>query len=633
MFDRPTAKLAALVAGASIALTSPLASAQNEEEVLVAFSYAGMDNMFNDPNDAALKEALDTIVPRFMELRSSDLPFAPDLQQIPPEMISSIQSLVGAPMHFVVTSTGIDPETEAPQFNVLLSWDMDQQAATEMHNTVQMVAGMAPQDLGLEESNRWAGMTQFLTPMGPLTFGPRQANDGWRYEILFGADVKPDAMRGMLPSAPRGVRQLASGVIDFEALTPISSMGAGFLAMMSPQGEQMVQRFKDQGLLGEGAIRVELTSWTDGTTNSTEVVSKHARNFSDALMMADTVLTPADLAIVPADATAAYVVKWAPQKVVESMLEQAKMSMPGAEEEIDEVFDEIEAQTGIDIMGDLLPSIGDTMAMYFSDSTGGGSLLSGVIAVKASDKEKLNGIIQRIEGMATELSSQPEFEGRGLVGFRAVHSEYNGNPMVTYRIAGLPIPIAPSMTVVGDWFVMGMTPQAAMGAAEQTGRRNGRGLLDNPRFAAAYDAQPDTVAVAFVDTERTLSDGVGVVGLLAEALGNAVSSPNAEGKAMGSIMPSIAQMKRGCQPMIQQTFWRGDDLVQHSTTDASALVTISGLLGVGDTAPLVTGMVIGAGLGTAIAEQQGGYSGGWDEQWEDDWDDDWEDEPQEDPEY
>ncbi len=639
-FSKTRPKALPLLVGTTMALAtlSPALAQAEDDKVLMGFSHAGFDALFDDANDRGLKQAIEMVMPRFMELRNSEAPFARDLQQVPVEMLQAVSDMIGAPMHLVVTgSTDADPDTGAPVFHALISFDMDKEQADRMHQTVQQFTQMAGQG-GPEfvESERYLGMMETFTPMGPISFGPRQANDGWRYEILFGPDNKPDMMRGMLPVAPRGVTQLASGVVDLEALTPLTSMGTGFLAMASPQGAQAAEHMRESGLLGEGAMKFELTSWTDGNTDTTQVISRRARNFREGMYLPDSVLTPADLAIIPADATAASIAKFSPEMMLDGMLEQITASMPDAQDQIDEALAMIKQEMGIDVMGEFVPSLGDTVAMYFSDSTGGGSLLSGVIAMKSADKAKLNEIIQRVEGVVAQQWAQNDPSG-GVIAPRAIRSSHNGNTMVTYSFSGLPVPIAPTMTVIGDWFVMGMSPQAAMAAADHTGRRNGRGLLDNPRFAKAYKAQPDTMSISFVDTERTLRDGYSTMNMLGMALGNLVSSGKPDGPYITSVVPPLGSMLDGCQPFIQQSFWKGDDLVQWTTTDGSAMVTMAGIMGVGDAAPLIGGMLIGAGMGAAISEQAGAGSG-WDGgDWDDaDWDDDWDDEGEgedEDPDY
>ncbi|GAB4555987.1 MAG: hypothetical protein Tsb0013_18780 [Phycisphaerales bacterium] len=619
--------LTALVGAGALLSTGAMnsASAQAENDnVLLGFSHAGCEAIFDDPNDAGLRQAFELLMPRFMELRNGDTPMSRDLQQIPTEVLESVVSLITSPMTMVVTgSPEPDPDTGAPIFHALISFDMDKDEADRMHQTVQMLTQMGPGGPEFEESERFAGMMQTFTPMGPLSFGPREAADGWRYEILFGPDIKPDMIGTLLPESPPGVRQLASGVIDLEALSPLTRMGTGFLAMASPQGAQAVEQIEKSGLVGEGAMRFELTSWTDGQTNTTQVISERARNFREAMYLPDSTLTPADFAIIPPDATAASISKFSPGLMIQGIIDQVSMSNPDVADEIDEVLAEIEEQTGIDVMGEFVPALGETFAAYFADSTGGGSLLSGVVAIKSADKDKLKEIMARVEGIVGAMWDE-EDPSEGVLRPRAIRTTHNGREMVTYRVSGLPLPVAPSMTIVGDWFVMGLSPQAAMAAADHTGRNRGRGLLDNPRFAAAYRAQPDTVSVSFVDTHRTLRDGYTTLNLLGTAFGNLVCSSDPDGPAVTSVVPTLGSLTDGCQPLIQQSFWRGDDLVQWSTSDHSALVSLASLLGVGDAAPLIGGMILGGGIGAAIVEEMGGGYNDWDStEWDDDWDDDW----------
>lgn len=623
---RRKAITAALALSAAGVLTPAFAHQQDapEERVLVGFSYAGVEAFFVDPNDAALKRAFNMILPRIMEMKSLEIAQQSEFGEIPDEMIESGFTLLTAPLSVVVTQKGTNPDTGTPVFHGVISFETGEAGAKQAHAVVGQLQQMAGGQMPVEPSERWDGMSQLVTPVGPVHYGPRQAGDGWRYEIVLGQQAEPDAIRAMLPTAPAGQQQLASGFIDFEALTPYTGIGLGFLSAASPQGQQISQQLVGQGIFGEGAIAVEAASWTDGVTNTTRVITRRAKNFREGFSLPESTLTPADFAIVPADATAASIFKMSPDLVYAGFLQQITSSAPGMDENIARALEEIERETGINVERDIIAALGETGAMYFSDSTGGGSLLSGVIAIQARDTAKLQETIGKIEGLALGLLDEEiDDELRGLFGLRTIRSTVKGNPIVSYVPAGLPVPVVPSMAVIGDWFVMGMSPQAVMAAANHTGRANGRGLLDNPRFAAAYNAQPDTVAVSFVDTQRTMMDGLTTLNLGAMTISNLMTSPDGERPAVPTLVPSPQKLLDGAQPFVQHSYWNGEDLVQVSTTDASALVSIAGILGVGDTAPLVSGILLGAGIGGAIAEQSASMNA-----WEDDWDnDDWEEDP------
>ncbi len=633
---KATTTALALSAAGTLSMMPATASAQDQpqEQMLMGLSYAGVEALFVDPNDQALKQAFQMILPRLLEMKALPAFAGEGFDQIPDEVISSSFDLFTAPMSVVVTSAGNDPNAGQPVFHAVISFDMDEAGAKQAHQTVQMLQQMSGAPMPTEPSQRWDSMMQLATPVGPVHYGPRLADDGWRYEIVLGQQASPDAMRAMLPTAPAGERQLGSVSIDFKALTPYTGMGLGMLSMVSPQGAQVSQQLASQGIFGEGAIAVQGSSWTDGTTNTTRIVTKRAKNFRAGFSLPESTLTPADFAIIPADATAASIFKMSPDLVYQSMLQQIASSAPGMEGEIEGVLEEIERQTGINIERDIIAALGETGAMYFSDTTGGGSLLSGVVAFHARDRAKLQETVSKIEDIATSaLDAELTPEVRGLFGLRIERSNEKGNPIISYVPAGLPVPVIPSVAIVDDWFVVGLSPQAVRAAAAHTGRRNGRGLLDNPRFAAAYNAQPDTINVTFVDTQRTMMDGLTTLNFGAMSISNMMTSPNGERPAVPALIPSPEKMLDGAQPFIQQSFWSGEDMVQISTTDASALVSLSGLLGVGDTAPLVSGMLLGAGISGAIA-QQNATMNAWEGEWEDDWDDDdWGDEPEEDPDF
>jgi hypothetical protein len=597
-----------------------------EPRVVFAFSHAGVKNWFVDEKDAELARAVELLGPRVMELKNTPS-LREELDEVPDSFVRSIIDLAYAPMHFVVTTRGMNDETGAPNLGAVLSFRLeDEAAARRMHRTVREAFDMAGQPFETEASQRFAGMREFVTPVGAVSFGPREADDGLRYEVVLGAMEDLDGVRGYLPGAPVGGDRVASVVLDFEALTPFSNIGLALLGA-APQGEVFVEQIRRQGLVGEGAMRMEYTEWYSADAAHSQLAVRRAHDFRDALFLAEAPLTGRDLAVVPADATAAYISKHRVRDYLHSLKEQIASFDDDARREIEKGLERFEDETGVDLEEDIVNALGETVAMYFSDSTGGGSLLSGVMLVEAAKPDRLMGAIAKLTELAESQLNRELPAELDMVRLKLSARSVAGRDVMSIRLVGAPLPIGPSMTMQGPWLVMGFSPQAVVAAADVVSAGGRQGLLANPAFAAAYDPARANIQVAFVDSRRTMRDGVGLMNVLASALASFVGSPDDAERRVEMIVPTLPRLSANARPIVVQTFWRGDDLLQVTTADRSMLVNAAGLLGVGDATflfPAIAALVPAAIENAGRADQMR-----WEEAPADEWDNDW-DEDEED---
>src|SRR5690606_27136666 len=137
---------------------------------------------------------------------------------------------LGSSMRFVATQQGFDPDTGAPQLGVILSFGLPGGAeeGAQMHAAVEQMRAQFGHEMQIQPSDRFAGMNVTQLPFGKLAYGPRQAADGHRYEIHFGAAPDPDAVFETLPGAD-GMDVIARGVLDFSAAAPFTAMGRGMI--------------------------------------------------------------------------------------------------------------------------------------------------------------------------------------------------------------------------------------------------------------------------------------------------------------------------------------------------------------------------------------------------------------------
>jgi hypothetical protein len=72
-------------------------------------------------------------------------------------------------------------------------------------------------------------------------------------------------------------------------------------------------------------------------------------------------------------------------------------------------------------------------------------------------------------------------------------------------------------------------------------------------------------------------------------------------------IPLYTDLAAGARPIVSQTYWTGNDFVFEVRADRSMLVNLGGVLGVGDAAPLVVGLITGAGIGAGAAQNSGQF--------------------------
>lgn len=581
---------------------------QPVQTMLVAERVGGMD-LFVSPKDKALVDALSMLPHRIRELREQ----VPDLRNIPEPVLNLFPRLVAHPVRIAITNKGFDQQTGMPGIGAVISFKCTDEAdAKEMHTAFNTIREMSQLPFEPAESAKHKGMTDLPLPMGVLSYGPRNAEDGWRYEFLFAAVENPDAPFAALPAPAAGSRSIIRGKADLAAWSPIISMFAGFVAMGSPQGQNVMKELRESGILGSDAISIDGWKGYNDQGSVCQIGVRKAGKYAEAWGTSKSPLTAAELAIVPADATFAQIKRGSIAHMWASIKQQVA-STPQTAEQFNGVLAQFKEFTGLDLEADVISAVGDTTAMYFADSTGGGSLLSGVVLQKLADPAKMNASLDKLAAAANkalrehvELPAQVE-----LARFA------NGGASYTQlRFPGLPIPLEPTIAVVGDWLLVGATPQAAMLAARHIAGKSA-GLADNASFKASRwslpgDVQP--ISLTFVDTPRTMADGYSAMSLLGSAIANLARTTTTAAKPRdpGLVLPPLSELRAGARPIMAMTYWSGEDLIMETRGDASVLVNLAGALGIGDAAPFVGGLLIGSAIGKEAAEGAHGHDDGHD---------------------
>jgi hypothetical protein len=593
---------AAMVTGTVFA-RQPSEENRQETQTLLVVERGTCADLFVAEKDAALMRALEMLPARLRELPGQ----ARELRNVPPEALELLIDVFRHPARMAITNKGFDQQTGMPGIGVVVSFKADEKGeadARAMHERFDLVRTMAQAPFEPSASKRFPGMTDLPLPLGVLSYGPRKAADGWRFELLFAAVDDPDAAFKGLPEMAAGVTPVVRGSVDFAAWSPLVQMFAGFAAMASPQGRHFLEQLKSSGLVGPDAIRVDVTLGHSADAMKRVYAMRRLGRHLETMAYTKATVTAEDLTVVPGDASFVSVAKLDARRAWAVFRRQLEAVNP---DEFREGLEKVKREWGFDPEADLIHALGETVSAYFADSTGGGSLLSGVVLVGLSDPAKVSNTLGTIASRANRaLAEEDDPPGRAEI----ARFERDGASYVQLRVPGLPVPIEPTLAVVGRWLVIGVTPQAATaGAWHVMQAKVGGGILSSKAFASTgWDRAGGVTMVSYTDSSRTVRDGFATASLIGSAVANLVRSSIAAPAARepGLVLPVYTDLAKDARPSVAVSYWNGEDLITEYTSDRSVLVALASTLGIGDVAPFIGGMIMGGAIGAGAAEGMGG---------------------------
>lgn len=576
------------------AVGSPAQAQQSR--TFMTLEHGGLASVLTDPRDAALRDALAMIPGRIGELPH-------EIEDMPPEAAGFLQlalETMARPARVAVMYDGDNPSGGFFGYGFIASIEVEgHDDAAELQETILEITEMIAEESGgefrFEPSSRFEGMSEMLLPFGLLSFGPRESQDGWRYEMIVGTMNEPDQAFGHVHGLvdEDGFESWMTASLDFETLTPLTRIVTNFAGANAPEAGEFIRRFEEMGIVGEDAIRVEYEAGTTPHHAIQRTVIRGAAPYADELALPQGALTSEEIDALPADVYAAAVGRAGFDSLSETLEGLEEYGIP-----VSEAIDEFEELTGVHLVDDILENLGGTFAFYNSDTTGGGSLLSTVLMITIDDHESFGEAIRDLAGFANDtLDEEDEDVGRYV---NLEFWESRGVDLLSLRFPGIPVPLELTFAMTDDWFIAAPSPQAALAAGLQASGRAGKGLTSNPRFAKFYQEHAGHASsVSFVDNARTLQGGYGFMSLMASAISNAVRSPeHPDARDPGMILPLYGELV-GTEiiPTVRVTRWHDEDLVTTTWTDTSVWVQTGGSLGAASAAlPLIA-----AGMGAAVA--------------------------------
>lgn len=595
------ARTVLLVAVAAASFIAKPAAAQNDAKSpdtpsftggpVLVIERASLDALLSDPKDLRFAKALAMLPARLNELPHE----VPDM---PPEAAEAINMLLGAvarPARIIV-SYDQKPTGGALGYGVVLSvLTTGKEDAEKMHGRLTALLEQADNFPPMKPSKRFPGMTDIHlpVPVGQLSFGPREAKDGWRYEIVFGTVNNPDAGIESLPKPAKGFDPFVRARLDLAGLTPIVSFVQLF-AGGNPQVQEVRKQLEDSGIVGDGAMKVSFQAGHTDKETVAIAVAEGAGRVATNLGMSKTPIDRADFAAIPADAVYASLTRtggdW-----VGKMLAQAR----DKSEAVKLGLDQFKAVTQVDPQKDILDALGDLSGFYMSESTGGGGLGSAVFMNSVKNRDSLKSAFTKLAEFANTMAKT---EAKGYL--RIVPADARGDSdMFTIQFPGLPVPLELSVALTDRWLLVAPTPQAAMVASEQAMSKKG-GLPSNPVFASAMPGDIAMTSMSFSDTAKSLRDGYIFLSLLGSGVSNLVRSPIDPLRDPGVTVPTYPDLMHGVRPRVMYSYWRADDYVMEVHSDHSMLVNLGS--GAGSISRVLPAIAIPA---AAIAAFQHSHDG------------------------
>jgi len=577
---------AAAAAGGLLIAATGAASAQ-EVRPLLLIERGSLREMVPAEKDQRLVEALSMVPERVSEL-AREIPGA----DFEPEPFMTLLDMLARPGRMGLVYAGEGQPGGVFGYGAMISIDAGEgELARDMDRFVKGAMEEADLPFARRPNQRFEGMTDLRLPFGSVTFGPRQAEGRWSYDAVIGSIEAIEAGFDTLPEPIPNTKPVLRGVLDLKALNPAAEI-ARQLAGGEEEMQQTLDMLERTGIIGEHAVSFDFQFGFNEEESLGVYRMLDAREHAEGFALPTGTLSRAELSAIPRDAVVASIARMDLGQIedVLDMLAESGMPVEGALEQFREM-------TGVDVRRDLLRTLGGTSAMYMSDSTGGGGLLSTVALISFQDRERFLRAHAKLVGFAHGMleASAPEPVSRYV---RIEPWTEAGVDLHSVRFKGVPIPLELTYAATEDWLILGLTPQAVLAAAQQARGDGDAGILAHRGVAAALGGRTRVSSLSFMDSERLGRAGYPLVSLLGSAIANGTRSPWGD-REPGMIVPSYHELLRDARPSVEFSYWDGDHFVTESHADRSMLVQVAAMGG------LVGKLVPVLGAGVALPALQG----------------------------
>ena len=373
---------AAMTTGVEIDPSATRVGPEDGSSVVLLITHAGLPAFMPDEKDRAFAEALALFPVRWDEVSRE----IPGIDRSIANLINTAIVTCARPTRLAIVSNPQNPDGGAFGYGLIASVEVENEKdAARLDAIVTALMSQADLPSPIVESERFAGMSEFEIPQGGLAaFGPRESDAGWHYEFLIGSVGDPDSFfeTDDADDGDDGFTQVMHMRFDAAGLDSLMQFAPMF-AQDNEEALEAIEQVKEMGLTGENAVAIDINMGYTDDESIVYTIVENADKLGEWMPMADGSLTRADIDIVPADAEFAWVGRGDFASITTALDDMAEQGL-----DVDGVLAEFENVTGVDPIADIFDALGGTMAMYTSDTTGGSTLLSGVMMVSFKDRER-----------------------------------------------------------------------------------------------------------------------------------------------------------------------------------------------------------------------------------------------------
>jgi hypothetical protein len=413
------------------------------------------------------------------------------------------------------------------------------------------------------------------TSGGTMAIGARATSDGAACMLSIGRPLDPDRPR---PASAGLQTDAAALLVRWDA----RNLEAGLDAIV-PQlnDEKQVEGFTTTrrvlealDLIGAQAPRRTM-ALVHGETGSSTTTLSEGWSASRAAARGMHRITREDLAIVPQDAVWVRMGSVHPGAVLEFARELKPVEVAYGLAGFKQV-------TGVDAERDVLAPLGPLAGAYVARSSGGKALGGLVLFARARGANDVLRTLLRLVDMAVQ-SQDPAPVSRTAW-------THAGRACSSLSFKGLPIPVEPSFTAVGDVLFLALSRNALRKAIDQLDSESS--LLDHPGLAGMDEAALEgLVGFGLFDAPASLERGFANLNLGLTALGQFASGEGAPDLSL--LLPDPSALSKGSAYSVSRTRVVGDDLVGVTTHGRSWLARGTALLGspAGELNPMGMGII------------------------------------------
>jgi Protein of unknown function (DUF3352) len=357
-------------------------------------------------------------------------------------------------------------------------------------------------------------LEDLLQAQGQPPFPVKVVRVGDLVALTVGYDKGEDALAGgpngpkALTTNPNFTKALAqvdkdavvTGYLDVDGLLTL----AGELSKTAPQEAQdMYPKVKDAlGL--EGIHQVIWTQGFDGKQWGTRafVAAPEPRPGLLGALLAGKPISNDVLKTIPQNATIAAAGRFDLGGFIAAVRTAIGKVHPDAQQQFDQILDQVNQTIGLDVQKDLLANLGDEWAYYADPSVLGKGLMGVTLVNRLKDPAKAEDALTKLEDFINKFAAEQLKQEKITIAFR--QSKVGG-----LNIHYLAIPaITPAWAIADGNLYVGLFPEVVVSAAAQVSGK-GKSILDNPAFVSMRDHIAGTnkvSGVSFMDLARLAPD-------------------------------------------------------------------------------------------------------------------------------